>query len=371
MRFRGVVSRGLSRGSLRLGRHNLGARPLLLVGEARLLRSGPLWAILEITNRCQLRCRHCSLPRTGARAELSTEAWKAIIADLHRSGCEHITVSGGEPLLRDDVFDLVDFAKRLGLETSLTSNGLAIDESVASRLRGVGIDGVQISVDGVRADHEALRGPGTFVAALEGIRHLVDVGVCTSTMTVLSRLNSARLDPLLRMLRATGIAYAGFERLTPVGRGASLGQQILKSRELRAVFEALLAPNDRWPEVRINDPLRALARRGMLGAEINDGVAGCLAGIEACAVGSNGGLRACSRLAAVYGDLDGHNLSELWLRTRLENVVARVQMCGGCHLAAQCGGCRAELMPTAGGESPRDPGCWLEEPTSSRGEFES
>src|SRR5512135_3068163 len=128
--------------------------------------------IFSLTNRCNLRCAMCQIP-AGPQKELSTDEAKRLISDASLLHPQSFVFSGGEPLLRDDIFDLIAFATRLKSNTCLTSNGTLINEKIAGKLSDAGIGVVNISIDGREDIHDSLRGKGNFKKALRGIECLL------------------------------------------------------------------------------------------------------------------------------------------------------------------------------------------------------
>ena len=167
--------------------------------------------IFSITNRCNLRCKMCDIPY-GVIKELSTEQWKGVINDASRLGAQTIVFSGGEPLLREDIFELISFAKQNNLNACVTSNGYLIDDQAALSLSRSGVNVVNISIEGTRETHDFLRGQGSFdqaVAALENLRkHKIE-------STVASTVSKYNYQDLLYVLEVAKDYGATTVRLQP------------------------------------------------------------------------------------------------------------------------------------------------------------
>ncbi|MSP56783.1 MAG: radical SAM protein [Myxococcales bacterium] len=146
----------------------------------------PLALTARITWRCDALCAGCGMPNL-TRPELSTQAWVGVLDDAARLGCVRVCFTGGEPLLRDDLGDLVDRCAALGLATTLETNGARLGQR-ARFLRSVGQ--VMVPVEGRPEVHDALREPGSYASALAGLNAARDAGISISTVTTLCTKNS-------------------------------------------------------------------------------------------------------------------------------------------------------------------------------------
>ncbi len=325
----------------------------------------PLWAVLDVTNRCNLHCKHCSCTDTNDSQELTLHEWQRIISDLVANGCRHVTLSGGEPLLYKDIYDLIRYSKECGLETTVASNGIDIDKSVITRLVECKIDGVQISIDGLQNNHDFLRGKDTFLQATHAIRLLGNSGIRCSTMTVLSSINMNELGPIVEYLATLSVNYMGFERFTPVGRGLQLRNSALTVVEVMKAFHMLNILSESYP-IKINDPLKILldpllidyAKRKYFPC------GGCLAGIATCAISAIGELRLCTRIPQyILGRLTDDNFQTLWSKNDVVNRLRRRVIgnkCMKCDYRYACGGCRAEALAINKDLFADDPACWIQ-----------
>jgi radical SAM protein with 4Fe4S-binding SPASM domain len=194
------------------------------------------------TKACNLRCMHCYYT---ARAqadpdEMSTVEAKTMIDDLAAFGAPVLLFSGGEPLLRDDLYELGAYATERGLRTVISTNGTLIDRPVAGRIKQVGFSYVGISLDGIGPTNDRFRGmTGAFEAALGGIRACTEAGVRTGLRLTLNRHNYEDLDAILNLLEEEQIRRACFYHLVYAGRGVRIQGDDLSLAESRAAVDLI------------------------------------------------------------------------------------------------------------------------------------
>ncbi len=182
---------------------------------------GPV-VIWNLIRRCNLTCTHCyALSADHDYAgELSTAEVFAVMDDLKAFKVPALILSGGEPLLRPDLFDIAARAKAMGFHTSLSSNGTLVDADCADRIAAAGFDYVGVSLDGLRDRHDQFRRlAGAFDRSLAGLRLLRARGVKLGLRFTMTALNAADLPALLQLMRDEGIAKFYFSHLNYAGRG--------------------------------------------------------------------------------------------------------------------------------------------------------
>ncbi len=192
-----------------------------LIDRFELGLDAPICLTWELTYACNLSCVHC-LSSSGRRdpRELSTEQCKAVIDELQRMQVFYVNIGGGEPTVRSDFWELVDYATEHQVGVKFSTNGVRIDETVAARLAASDYVDVQISLDGATAEvNDAVRGPGSFDMAVRALRNLKDAGFRDAKISVVvTRHNVAQLDDF-KALADTYDATLRITRLRPSGRG--------------------------------------------------------------------------------------------------------------------------------------------------------
>ena len=206
------------------------------------------------TKACNLRCIHCYYTANAQRApdELTTDEAKAMIDDLAAFGAPVLLFSGGEPLLRDDLFELGAYAVARGLRAVISTNGTLINRETASRIKEAGFSYVGISLDGIGATNDRFRGQrGAFDAALRGIRACTEARVRTGLRLTLNRHNYEDLNSIFDLLETERIRRACFYHLVYAGRGARIQSDDLSLEESRDAVDLIF------------DRTEDLARRGV------------------------------------------------------------------------------------------------------------
>jgi MoaA/NifB/PqqE/SkfB family radical SAM enzyme len=313
----------------------------------------------HLTERCNLRCRHCYQEADPGAQELAFPEIAAVIAEaadmlaawqeayaLTFAPSFHVT--GGEPLLHRDLPAILAEMKRRHFAVYLLSNGTLITKSWAARLKALGVDGVQISLEGPAPIHEAIRGPGSFAASLEGAQNLVAAGVKVIFNTTLSRLNASSFKDLIPLSQSLGVQELGFARLVPSGRGEALLEQMLSPEELRAFYEEILALDTGGLNVGSGDPL-ANQMGAAADPEADPATAfpwgGCAVGISGLTLLPDGTILPCRRLPVPLGNVRRDRLREIWAASPVLEALRDQQCysgaCGSCPRWAQCRGCRA------------------------------
>ena len=215
------------------------------IGPGDNLRYGgpqPPIVVWNCTRQCNLHCLHCYADAKSVCSpdEMSTEEAKAFIRGLAEFGVPVLLFSGGEPLLRKDIFELADFAREQGIRPALSTNGTLINESVAETLRELGFSEVGISVDGIEENNDRFRGKkGAFEAALRGIRTCVSKGLRVSLRLTITQFNYRDIPTILQLVEDENIGRVCFYHLAYSGRGGKLQDEDLSLQETRAVVDLI------------------------------------------------------------------------------------------------------------------------------------
>jgi radical SAM protein with 4Fe4S-binding SPASM domain len=265
--------------------------------------------------------------------------------EMEMSPSFHFT--GGEPLLRKDLFAILDYVRGRGFSMSLMSNGTLIDEDMARRIKEAQIRDVQISLDGLEATHNSLRGKRSFQRSMKGIGNLVAQGVEANINLTVSRINVGQTRELVRLAEEVGVSAIAFSRLVPTGRGKGLSSQALTREEVAYFYGELRGYRDSSKVVVTSrDPLAAVAdMAGEVIPQVEMPIGGCAAGIFGVTITSDGTIMPCRRMDLPIGNIKEVSFRELWAGSPvLWSLRRREEYHGGCESCrywAVCRGCRA------------------------------
>ncbi|MFC2010943.1 radical SAM protein [Chloroflexota bacterium] len=198
--------------------------------------------VWNCTKQCNLSCLHCyaSADNQKTSGEMDTYAGRTFIRDLADFNVPVILFSGGEPLLRKDLFDLADYARQLGIRFALSTNGTLITKETASSIRDLDFAEVGISLDGIGLNNDRFRGkPGAYQAALEGIRNCVALNLRVSLRLTITSFNFQEIPAILRLAEDEGIERICFYHLAYSGRGGSLQKQDITHHQTRSAVDII------------------------------------------------------------------------------------------------------------------------------------
>jgi radical SAM protein with 4Fe4S-binding SPASM domain len=219
-----------------------------LAGESDHLRYGqqnsfgPVVAF-NCTSRCNLNCLHCYSSSTAdlSGSELSTTEAKQLLRRLAEANCPVLLFTGGEPLLRNDLFELLAEAKQLALRTVISSNGTSIDSAAAGKLAGLGVSYVGISIDGDQSFHDAFRqSAGCFKAALAGVENCQKAGLKTGLRFTITKQNANKIPTVFDIAASAGIRRICFYHLVKAGRAKNLNTYTLTPQQTRLAVDTII-----------------------------------------------------------------------------------------------------------------------------------
>jgi len=192
--------------------------------------------VWNVTKQCNLRCIHCyaSANPSPDPNELTTEEGMTLLEDLAQFGCPVVLFSGGEPLMRPDILDLIHKAVSLGMRAVISTNGVLIDRALARELKKLGLSYVGISMDGLREVHDRFRGvKGAFDKAMEAVENCKAEGIKVGLRFTINKLNAQEIPGIFDLVERYQIPRICFYHLVYAGRGSKLMEQDLSHEETR------------------------------------------------------------------------------------------------------------------------------------------
>lgn len=335
--------------------------------------SAPIDVFLNLTNACNLRCLYCSADSgLAADDELSGREWEAVIDELGSLKVFAVTLSGGEPLVRRDLFRLIERLGERGIVVRLISNGTLLRPATVDRLSSLGVRSVKVSLDGASPQvNDATRGAGAFERALAGVRNLLDRGVRPVVLVTVTRWNLERVAETVKALAGLGVGAVAFNLVSGLGR-APCHEELLALRpaDLEELAGRLRDARSAHPGLVKEDLLHWFRMSRRLDAGDREAPAArmlpCGAARTSCAVTFDGWVVPCNKLAGLRcGNVRSQSLAEIWAGPAMERVRALADVetsegpgCGGCRYRAVCaGGCRAEAYLRFGDLLAPDPTC--------------
>ncbi|NIN51909.1 MAG: radical SAM protein [Nitrososphaeria archaeon] len=344
--------------------------------------------VWNVTNICNLRCIHCYANSLASkpRGELTTEEGLKLIDNLASIGVPLLILSGGEPLLREDIFELCRHAVKSGIKTVFSTNGIDINESVVEALKRAGASYVGVSVDGLKKTHERIRGvQGCFDRAMEALELLKESRLKTGIRFTVNRRNIGELESIFDLMIEREIPRICIYHLAYSGRGMNVRGEDLSTPERRWLLDFLIAKSLEFKgEVdadveTVNSPADGVYTYLKLW-EVDKGLAARAMKILRKYGGDPTGYKVANidHLGLVHpnqfwwdhmlGSVRNEKFNAVWfesrnhlllkLRSKWKYVKGR---CGRCRYKGVCAGYRLRALRVHGDVWAEDPGCFLSE----------
>ena len=292
----------------------------------------------NVTNACNMYCAHCYRD-AGCKAEdeLSTADAKKLLTEIKRAGFQIMIFSGGEPLMRPDILELVKFAG---------TNGTLITPQMARDLKAAGARAMGISLDSLdAAKHDKFRSfPGGWQGAVDGMKNCKAAGLPFQIHTTVMDWNAPELEDMIDFAVEIGARAHHFFFLVPTGRAATIEEESLRAEQYEDVLTRIMKKQQTVPiELKPTCApqfLRIAAELGMKSRFHR----GCLAGLSYCIISPKGKVQPCAYLKEYLGDVRETPFDEIWRNNPVLQKLRTMKYdggCGACKYQRVCGGCRA------------------------------
>jgi radical SAM protein with 4Fe4S-binding SPASM domain len=315
-------------------------------------RRVPLSGTLELTSRCNLRCVHCYIGpqrRQQRVQELTSERWCSIIDEITAAGCLHLTITGGDPMLRQDFCEIYRHARQRGLLVTVFCNGLLVEPHVIETFREYAPVAVEVSLHGATpVSYEKVAGVrGSFQRALSGIRRLLDSGVPVKLKTMLLTLNYHEIGRMRRLATELGVSFRVDGGIFPC-----LPDHDARPLELRVSPEEVVRQE-------LSDPIRVREWIEHIEGHTpapSDKLYRCGAGVTSFFIDALGNASPCLMTTHYRFSLAKRSFASLWERelAQLRHLVPRSGYeCNDCEMQVACGNCPAFAYLETGHEDVR------------------
>lgn len=317
----------------------------------------------NLTKKCNLRCPHCYL-EAGKKAEyeLSTEECFALVDEMKQLGTEMLILTGGEPLLRKDIFDLSQYASAQGMWVVMGTNGVLVTEKTAQKMIECGVKGVAISLDSIEAEkHNQFRGgPNSWEYSVRALKICRAAGLQVLVQTTVMESNYEEIPQLIDFTRELGAWSFNLYFLVQTGRGQQMNA--LSPQRTHAMLENLAELQDRCRPMLVRS--KCAPQFKQIAYEMGKGgleSGGCMAGVEYCRITPEGNVTPCPYMTVIAGNVLERSFTEIWQTSpvfrELRDLHQLKGRCGRCEFKELCGGCRCRAYAASGDYLQEDPAC--------------
>ena len=334
----------------------------------------------EVTRSCNLACIHCraSAKRGPYAGELTTDEALRLLDAIADVSKPVIILTGGEPLLRSDIFEIAAYGHKKGLRMVMATNGTLVTQQLAGDMLRAGIKRVSISIDGLNAEmHDAFRNvAGAFAGALAGIETMKKARMEFQINTTITKANLDQLPGIMDLVVRLGAAAHHIFLLVPTGRGKEMAEQAISpadyEKTLNWFYEASLNCPIQLKATCAPHYYRILKHRGQgkgvrgqaAGDPLHAMTRGCLGGSAFCFISHTGQVQPCGYLEVDCGRIREKGFGDIWnsspIFADLRDLNKYKGKCSHCEFIKVCGGCRARALEITGDYLAPEPFCIYE-----------
>jgi heme b synthase len=339
----------------------------------------PKWIAWESTQRCNLNCVHCrcSSDMSAAEGDFNTEEAFKLIDDICEVSKPVMVLSGGEPLLRPDIFEIARYGTDKGLRMCMATNGTLVTDDVCEKMKAADIKMVSLSLDGSTAEiHDNFRNsPGAFAGVISAAEILKRNGIPFLINSSFTKRNQTDIAATFRVAKGLGATAWYLFMIVPTGRGEEIMSELISAEDYEDILEWHYEQEKREDDILMRPtcaphyyrivPQKAKAegadfkRRSLTFS--TGGGKGCIAAQTICLIDCFGDLKPCSYFHSSVGNVKETPFKELWYHSKVFNELRDFSKykgkCGECEYLNVCGGCRARADAVYGDYMAEDPFC--------------
>jgi radical SAM protein with 4Fe4S-binding SPASM domain len=320
-----------------------------------------VWAV---TKRCNLRCLHCSI-EASSEGELTLDEGKLLIEDAAALGDVKFSFTGGEPLMREDIYELISYAAGFDMQIVMATNATLITDKVAGKLLDAGLERFGVSIDGIGGAHDKIRGvKGAYERTMRGLEAAKDHGLSFQFHSMVTAYNLDEIPKIIDLAEELGAYRIYFVYLIPMGKAREIPEACITLEDNERFFEYIYErqkSSSVWLKPICNPQywlhLKAKEEGGFR-------MSGCTAGITRFHIFPNGDVAPCAYLPVKAGNLREMRFGEILETSEVFRNLRERKLngnCGVCRHRMACGGCRSRAYGFSGDYLGEDPVCgWFE-----------
>lgn len=339
----------------------------------------PKWIAWETTQQCNLKCVHCrcSSEMSSSQGDFTTDEGKRLLDDIADLSKPVVVLSGGEPLLRHDIFELAEYGTSLGLRMCMATNGSLVTDAVCESMKKADIKMVSLSLDGSTAEiHDNFRqSPGAFEGVVRAAELFRKNGQKFLINSSFSKRNQHDIADTFKLAKSLGATAWYMFMIVPTGRGEEIMNELISKEDYEEILdwhyqqekleqELLMRPTCAPHYYRLV-PQKAkeegvdFKRRSLTFS--TGGGKGCIAAQSICLIDCFGNVKPCSYFHRVAGNVKQVPFREIWEKSEIFNDLRNFKgykgKCGSCEFINVCGGCRARADAVYGDYMAEEPFC--------------
>jgi heme b synthase len=339
----------------------------------------PKWIAWEVTGRCNLSCIHCraSAGMSSHDTDFTTEEAKALIDDIAEVSSPVLVLSGGEPLLRPDLFEIARYGTDKGFRMCVATNGTLVTDEVVGKMKDAGVKICSLSLDGsTAAVHDDFRKqPGAFEATLRAAETFRRNGMQFIVNSSFTNRNRHDIPAVCRLAKSIGAHAWYMFMIVPTGRGQEILDELIGKEDYEEILEWHYRMEKEETEMLVRPtcaPHYYRVRLQKMKAEgetftprslsfSTGGGKGCVCAQSICFIDSRGNVQPCSYFPVVAGNVKKEKFGDIWRNSELFRTLRDFDSykgrCGECEYLKVCGGCRARADAIRGDYLEEEPFC--------------